>query len=251
MKIPPLKSTGLLTDIRYFIFNKPEEPTLIRFANWRERLTYSQSIMQRIGIDVTKYSVLNIHRIGIETPVRYVYEELLRWDGDSTCWPNNIASVLRLNGELEHIQIYLLGRRKYPLGLKKGPLGFDIIPLFSLNALRFQHFPGVSDDNARYLLYDSSGGYPIGIFTMYVRSAIPERGEQEQAQLFMAVGFNFYGREYSPSLSIVNRIWEGVHNRVTANVLSRFKQLCEWRFQRLCNGRCTTLTEPERTTAPK
>jgi hypothetical protein len=238
MKVPPHESSSLLTDIRHFMLQRPAVPTLIRFDSYAEKENYSQSIMQRIGIDVKKYSVLNIHRIGIETPVRYVYEELLRWDGNSTCWPNKIASVFRLNGELEHIQIFLLGGRKYPLGLKNGLFGFNFIPLFCLNALRFQHLPGLSDDNARYLLYDSSGGYPIGIFTMYVRSAIPERGETEQAQLFMAVGFNFYGLEHSPNLSIINRIWEGIHNRVTANVLNRFKRLCEWRFQRLLNGRC-------------
>ena len=247
MKVPPLDSSGLLTDIRYFILQKPALPTLIRFDTYAEKEKYSRSIMQRIGIDVKKYSVLNIHRIGIETPVRYVYEELLRWDGDSTCWPNRIASVYREDGELEHIRIFLLGRRKYPLGFKYGLFGLNFLTLFVLIALRFQHLPGLSVDNARYLLYDCSGGYPIGIFTMYVRTAIPERGETEQAQLFMAVGFNFYGREYSPNLSIINRIWEGVHNRVTANVLNRFKQLCEWRFQRLRNGRCdmTGCSSPE------
>jgi hypothetical protein len=243
MKVPPLKSLNLLDDIRFFMFHRPAVPTLIKFANRSEKLAYNHSIMQRIGIDVNKYSVLNIHRIGVEAPVRYVYEELLRWDGNSTCWPNHIASVFRLDGELEHIQIYFLGRRNYPLGIERLPFGLDFIPLFSLNALRFQHLPGISDDNARYLLYKSSGGYPIGIFTMYVRTAIPERGERAQAQLFMAVGFNFYGKEHNPNLSIVNKIWEAVHNRVTSNVLSRFKQLSEWRFQRLCNGRCTSMTE--------
>jgi hypothetical protein len=238
MRIPPLRSRGLVTDIRHFVLRKPPVPTLIRFVSRAERMTYSRSIMQRIGVDVNKYSVLNIHRIGIETPVRYVYEELLRWDGNSTCWPNHIASVFKLEGELEHIQIFLFGKRSYPLGMKYGLFGFEFIPLFCLNAIRFQHLPGLSDDNARYLLYESTGGYPIGIFTMYVRTAIPEREEQEQAQLFLAVGFNFYGREMGPDPGIINKLWEGIHNRVTANVMNRFKQLCEWRFQRLRDGRC-------------
>ena len=224
MKVPPEKSHGIVSDIRFFILHKPVIPTLIEYSSEAEREDYSHRIIQRIGIDVTKYSVLNIHRIGIEVPVRYVFEELLSWDGDSTCWPNHIAAVDRLDGRLEKIQIFLLGRKKWK-------------PLFSLNAIRFQHLPGPSDDNARYLLFDSTGGYPIGIFAMYVRSSIAEQGETEQTQLFFAVGFNFYGKVSRSKLNIVNIVWEKIHNRVTSNILNRFKQLCEWRFQRLQDGR--------------
>ena len=237
MKAPPKRSRGLMSDFRFFFLHRPKLPTLIKFSNETERENYSNSIMQRIGIDVSKYSVLNIHRIGIQVPVQYVFEELLQWDGDSTCWPNNLANVERLKGELEHIQIFFLGHKKYPFGLKNGIFGFKFIPLFCLNAIRFQHLPGLSDDNARYLLYDSSGGYPIGIFTMYVRSPIAERGEVEPAQLFLAVGFNFYGKENRSKINIINKIWEQIHNRVTTNVLNRFKQLCEWRFQRVQDGK--------------
>jgi len=237
MKGPPKRSQGLLSDFRYFFLHRPEKPTLIKFANETERENYSHSIMQRIGIDVTKYSVLNIHRIGIQVPVQYAFEELLQWDGDSTCWPNHLATVYRIEGSLEHIQIFFWGRKSYPFGLRNGFFGFKFIPLFSLNAIRFQHIPGLSDDNARYLLYDSSGGYPIGIFTMYVRSPITEREEIEPSQLFLAVGFNFYGKESKSKIKPVNKIWEQVHNRVTANVLNRFKQLCEWRFQRIQDGK--------------
>ena len=224
MKTPPEKSRGILSDIRFFLLHKPDIRTLIEFSNEAEKEDYSHRIMQRTGLDVTQYSVLNIHRIGIEVPVRYVFEELLSWDGDSTCWPNHIATVDRLDGRLEKIQIFLLGLKKFK-------------PLFSLSALRFQHLPGISDDNARYLLYDSSGGYPIGIFSMYVRSPIVEHNELEQAQLFFAVGFDFYGKACSSNINIVNKIWEKIHNRATSNILNRFKQLCEWRFQRLQNGR--------------
>lgn len=234
---PPERSNGILSDISFFLLPKPSIPTLIKFESKEEREDYSHRIMQRIGIDIFKYSVLNIHRIGIEVPVRYVFEELLQWDGDSTCWPNHIAKVERMNGRLEHIQIFLFGRRKYPFGLKKSFFGLKYIPLFNLNAKRFQRVPSLSDDNARYLLYESSGGYPIGIFTMYVRSAVEERGEVEKAQLFFAVGFNFYGRESKSKINIVNNVWEQIHNRVTRNVLNRFKQLCEWRFQRIQDGR--------------
>jgi len=224
MKAPPEKSHGILSDIRFFILYKPAIRTLIEFSSEEEKKEYSFRIMQRIGIDVTRYSVLNIHRIGIDVPVRYVFEELLSWDGDSTCWPNHIASVDRLDGRLEKIQVFLLGQKKFK-------------PLFSLNAKKFQHLPGISDDNARYLLYDSSGGYPIGIFAMYVRSSIAEQKEVEQTQLFFAVGFDFYGKVQSSNINLVNKVWEKIHNRVTSNILNRFKQLCEWRFQRLQDGR--------------
>ncbi len=236
MKVPPQKSRGILTDIKYFFLNKPKVPTLIKFANEEEKKAYSHRIIQRIGIDVLKYSVQNIHRIGIRTPVRYVFEELIQWDGHSSCWPNHIATVERLNGQLEHIKIYLLNCRKYPLGFKKSFFGLKYIPLFYLNAIKFQFLPGPADDNARYLLYSSSGGYPIGIYAMYARSSIAIQKEIERTQLFFAVGFNFYGREDGKRITIINKIWEKVHNRVTANVLNRFKQLCEWRFERIQNG---------------
>jgi len=237
MKVPPSRSNGLLSDISLFFLHKPKIPTLVKFKTETEREDYSHRIMQRLGIDVSKYSVLNIHKIGIDVPIRYAFEEILQWDGDSTCWPNHIATVERMDGQLEHIQIHLLGQKKYPLGFKKTFFGLKFIPLFSLHAMKFQHLPGPSDDNARFLLYKSSGGYPIGIFTMYVRSSIAERGEIEQAQLFIAVGFNFYGKDTWVNTGIINNIWEKVHNRVTANVMNRFKQLCEWRFQRIQEGR--------------
>lgn len=224
MKSPPERSRNIFTDIRHFILHKPSIHTLIEFSGEAEREDYSHRIGQRIGIDVTKYTVLNIHRIGIEVPVRYVFEELLHWDGDSTCWPNHIASIDRLDGQLEKIQIFLFGFKK-------------IKPLFSLDEKKFQHIPGISDDNARYLLFDSHGGYPIGFFSMYVRSAIPEQKETEQAQLFFSVGFDFYGKVGGLDISIINKIWEKIHNRATSNILNRFKQLCEWRFQRLQDGR--------------
>jgi len=65
MKAPPEKSRGIVSDIRFFIFHKPAIRTLIEFSNAAEREDYSHRIMQRTGIDVTQYSVLNIHRIGI------------------------------------------------------------------------------------------------------------------------------------------------------------------------------------------
>jgi hypothetical protein len=232
---PPIRSKGILSDIRYFILHKPDTPTLIRFNSEEERENYSQRIMQRLGISVFNYTVLNIHKIGLAVPVRYVFEELLHWSGDSTCWPNHIATVDRINGHLEHIQIFLFGRKKYPLGFKKGIFGLKYIPLFNLDAIKFQHLPDPSDfDNARYLLYKCSGGYPIGIFSMYARSSVADQEEKEQTQLFLVVGFNFYGKEHKHGPeTLINKIWEKIHNRVTANIMNRLKQLCEWRFQKV------------------
>jgi len=104
-----------------------------------------------------------------------------------------------------------------------------------MNAIRIKRVPDPFDfDNARYLLYECSGGYPIGIFFMYVRSSIEDMGETEQSQLFLTVGFNFYGKQdWSSRLRIVDRIWQIIHNRVTSNVVSRIKQLAEWRLNKM------------------
>ena len=85
-------------------------------------------------------------------------------------------------------------------------------------------------------LYESSGGYPIGIFSVYVRSPIAEQNEKEHTQLFVLVGFNFYGKEDWSKKKTINNLWESIHDRVTANVLNRFKQLCEWRFEKIQEG---------------
>ncbi len=234
---PPTRSRGILADTRFFFLHKPAVQTLISFNSEEERKNYSQRIIQRLGIAVDDYSVLNIHKIGIEAPVRYVFEELLNWDGDSTCWPNHIAAVERQDGQLEHIRIFLLGMKKYPFGFKKSLLGLKFVPLFSLNAIKFQHLPNPSDfDNARYLLYNCSGGYPIGIFSIYARSSIAAQQEEEQTQLFIVVGFDFYGKKNWSKIHIIDSVWEKIHNRVTANVMNRFKQLCQWRFQKIREG---------------
>ena len=220
-KKPPSRSKGLLTDIINFMIHKPEQSTLIKFKTAEERDEYNQRVIQRIGIDPNSYSVLNIHKIGIEAPLSYVFNELLQWNGDSTCWPNHIAKVDRIENDLKHIKILLFG--------------FKRIPLFLLNAIRFKEVPDCFDfDNARYLLYECSGGYPIGVYSMYVRSSIPDMGETEHCQLIFAVGFNFYGKEdWQKHRRWVNRLWEMVHNRVTANVLNRIKQLSEWRIDKI------------------
>lgn len=230
---PPSRCRGLLSDVRAFLLHRPAVRTLIRFRTKGEREEYRERIMKRLGIRVEQYGVLNIHKIGIEAPVERVFKDLLDWDGDSTCWPNHIAQVERQGGALEHIKIFLLGRRTYPFGLKKGLFGFKFVPLFNLDELKFRREADPHDAvNGHYLLYKCSGGYPIGFFAMYVRAAVAGQEEKEETQLYMLVGFNFYGRKDWSGPHFFNRLWERVHNRVTANVMNRFKQLCEWRAHR-------------------
>ncbi|NQU85469.1 MAG: hypothetical protein HQ541_06885 [Mariniphaga sp.] len=231
---PPSRSKGVISDFLNFMWHKPKIPTLIKFDSEEKRQEYNQRVMQRVGIDVNKYSVLNIHQVGVDAPVSYVFNELLNWNGDSTCWPNHIAKVERVDDKIEKIRILTFGWSKYPFGFKKNFLGLNLIPLFYLNSIRIKEIPDSFDfDNARYLLYRCSGGYPIGIFTMYVRSSIAEMGETAQSQLSFAVSFNFYGKEGPVRRKLINRIWEAIHNRVTANVLNRVKQLSEWRIEKM------------------
>jgi hypothetical protein len=119
----------------------------------------------------------------------------------------------------------------------KSFFGIKLIPLFLLKAIQIKSQPDSFDfDNARYLLYKCSGGYPIGIFAMYVRSSLRGLGEKGQSQLFFGVGFNFYGdKKWKEKRKLVNRIWEVVHNRVTTNVLNRMKKLSEWRIDNMKN----------------
>ena len=228
---PPSRSKNIFSDVINFCIHKPDIPTLIKFNTRKERENYSQRIMQRLGIDVSKYGILNIHQIGINAPTKYVFEELIKWDGDSTCWPNFIANVSRTEKSLDQLTFYLFGLKKYPMGLNKL---IRVKPLFHMKAIKLQTTPDeMESDNARYLLYKSSGGYPIGVFSMYVRSSIAGQDEKEESQLFLMVGFNFYGKKAWSQKRFINRIWELIHDRVTANTLNRIKQLSEWRFQKM------------------
>jgi len=223
---------GLFADIRGFLLHTPEIPTLVPFETEAEREEHSGRILQRIGMDVSEYSVLNVHRIGIEAPVRLVFEELLKWDSDTLTWPRHLALPERIDGNIEHIDVFLLGRKRTLFGIWNGFLGLRFIPLFRMDALEIRDTPTPADvDNARYLLYGCSGGYPIGIFVLYARSPIIDSGEAEQTQLFCGVGFNFYGEMNWGGPKIVNRVWEMVHNRVTGNVLNRIKSRCESDFR--------------------
>jgi len=234
---PPSKSSGLFSDFRNFLWNKPKISTLIKFTSEEKRNEYNSRILQRVGEGVDRYTVLNVHHIGIEAPVSYVFNELLNWNGDSSCWPNHIAKIERIDDDIQAIRVLPFGWKKYPFGGVKSFLGMKFIPLFLLNSIRIKRVPDPFDfDNARYMLYKCSGGYPIGIFMMYVRSSIADMGETEQSQLYLTVGFNFYGKEYQSKWAFINKIWEAIHNRVTANVLNRIKQLSEWRLAKMESG---------------
>lgn len=232
-KHPPPRSTNLFSDVRNFLIHSPEIETLVKTDSEAAREEYNQRVLQRVGIDVNKNCILNIHKIGINAPVSYVFNELLNWNGDSTCWPNHVARVERIDNMIEQIRILPFGWKHYPFPFRKSLFGLHIIPLFNLNSIRIKHIPDPYDfDNARYLLYRCTGGYPIGIFIMYVRSSIEELGEKTSSQLLFAVSFNFYGKEKQAN-KFVNKMWEMVHNRVTSNVLNRIKQLSEWRIEKI------------------
>lgn len=71
---------------------------------------------------------------------------------------------------------------------------------------------------------------------MYARSAVESLAEFEQTQLFLAVSFNFYGRDKGLVPSVMHKGWQGIHNRVTSNVMNRFKRLFEAKFASLKAG---------------
>jgi len=215
-KFPLVKSNGVLSDIWWYVIRNPEYNTLVKYNSKEERETFSVTIMQRIGIDVHHFRLLNIHQIGIEAPAGYIFDELMRWRGDAICWPNHIARI-HLGPGKENIVITLLGR---------------YIKLFSMKAIRIQQIPAPNDtDNARYFLYNCSGGYPIGVFSLFMRSSIPERDENEMSQLIFLTSFNFYGKQFLSGIKPLRKAWEFVHNRVTSHVACRFKQLVEWSFE--------------------
>jgi hypothetical protein len=228
-KTAPTRSTNLFTDIIQYLVKKPPIDTLVDHHKSDSRGDMGKRILQRTGIDVDNYKMLNIHRVGIDAPASYVFDELMNWSGDSICWPNHLARVSLQDDKLEHIKIY-------GLGINIRFLGLNLFHLFDLSAIRIQRVPSNSDfDNARYLLYECKGGYPIGVFSMYVRTPIADREEEkEMSQLFMMVSFDFYGKQRM-RLKLLNRLWEKIHNRVTSNMVYRFKELCEWKFESFQN----------------
>jgi hypothetical protein len=246
----PGQSRSIVSDIRRFVFHKPTIPTLMEAKSDALREDYEHRIRQRIDLSVSEYAIMNIHKIGIAAPASFVFEEFLDWQTVLRCWPGHIATLERVNGDFEHLQVYLLGRKKRFLGLKYDLLGLNVVPLFTMKTIRMLRVPEPSDfDSQRYVLYECSGGYPVGVFCCYVRSSISELEETEQSQVFMAVVFNFYGKKNWPEKHIVNMAWEKIHNRVTANILNRFKQLCEFKFK--ADGATIKAIDPENFTTRK
>lgn len=216
----PRGSGGLLDDVRHYVLAHPRDPTALRFANVAVRTRYERRILQRLGVRVADYAILNIHRIGIEAPAVLVWEEIEAWDAGSGFWPDRLARVERGTHRLDDLRVALLGRSPWTL--------------FRMTLLRQQNVPRAGEiDNARFLLYRCSGGYPIGVFALYVRTAIAEEGEAEQTQVFFVVAFNFYGSDLLSRLPMLRAPWQWVHDRVTGNVLGRLKRRCEADYARL------------------
>jgi len=233
MKTAKARRDGLFSDIGTFFLSRPAIPTLIDFPTRREREDYGQRIMQRIGVDVSGYAVLNIHRVGIDAPVSYVFEEAQNWGEGLSCWPNWIATLEPCEADPPHIDVRLFGGLRRTQRMMQRLFGPRFGRLFRLTSRRRQAVPDPANfDNARYLFFECSGGYPIGVMAVYVRSPIAGLGETGQSQFFLAVGFDFYGRKNWPRIGIINRLWEAVHNRVTGNVLNEFKRACEERCRR-------------------
>jgi len=232
-----VSKAGIFADVRNFILHRPAIPTLVEYTTRAEREDYGTRIMQRIDVSVEQYAILNIHRIGVDAPVSFVFEQFRTWEPRSVWWPNHIARLEAADRALKHIRVFFLGRKKHFLGLKFPFFGLNVIPLFDMHVLKVLEVPDALDsDNARYMLYRCGGGYPVGIVVVYVRSPIRDRGEPDRTHVFFAVGFNFYGKEDWPERHIINSVWETIHNRVTGNVLNCFKTECEARFAEVLGG---------------
>ena len=150
LNYPPSSSKNVFTDAWHFLIHSPKINTLVKTDTEEKRQEYNQRVMQRVGVQIDKNRVLNIHQIGVNAPVSYVFNELLNWNGDSTCWPNHVARVERINDQLEQIKILPFGWSKYPFRFMKSFLGLHIIPLFYLKSIRFKQVPDTFDfDNAR------------------------------------------------------------------------------------------------------
>ena len=232
----PEESSSLVSDVAGFVLQRPEiaTPVAVESDSWRE--DYTLRIAQRTGVDVSVYSILNIHRIGIDAAVEVVFEEVERWNGGSYTWPDHIATIEEIPDEPDGFRVIFLGHTAIIRWLRKR-LGPQFGMLFRATVVEARRVPNVQDlDNARFFLWNCSGGYPIGVFSIFVRSAIPERGEAEPTQVFFAVGFNPFGHAFLGRIGLIRTAWQAVHDSVTSNVLNRFKRQCEDSFRDLQQG---------------
>ncbi len=230
---PYKKSNSIFSDIKYFFFNKPEQKTFIDLKRNGDRKRYNKLIFERTGYDVGDYTLLNIHQIGVNTPVDYLFEELMRWNSDSCWWPNHIAKVHVLDNNLSHIDVFLFGKLNFKHRNREKSPEFHLLRLFNLSILKKiqKEDNGDTHENAHYLFYKCSGGYPIGVFSLFTRNSIPENNEDCESQLFMMVSFNPHGIKSLSKVKFFARIWEAIHNRVTTNSLTRIKNYCELNYQ--------------------
>ncbi|MHC5114453.1 MAG: hypothetical protein ACYTGP_08510 [Planctomycetota bacterium] len=227
----PAHSRSVWSDVRLFLLGRPPIATLIDSTSPEGRERYTRRIHQRLGLSVEGYSILNIHRIGIDASDAFVFDVLLQWRDVTRCWPDHLAKLVREPDRPGRIDVLLLGRQHGLPGIRRELFGLNVVPLFTMRLARVQEEPGRGEfEDARYLLYECTGGYPAGIFCAYVRPSIPAEGEREQTQMFLAVGFNFYGKPEPRRTRLRDRAWELIHNRVTGNILNRLKQTCEARL---------------------
>jgi len=221
----PVKGSNIFSDIRNFFFKKPKIDTLVNISSAKTREDFSYRILQRIGQETEDYKLLNIHKVSVNIPVMYVFDEVLNWNWESAYWPSHITKFIPNDSDKHDGKVYLFR----PLRIRKRTFGYR---LFKLKLIKLHETPyDCYNDNARYLVYRCSGGYPIGLFSIYARSSIADMKENGMSQLFFVVGFNFFGIKLFTKIKFIKRLWEIIHNRVTANVLNRFKQLCEARFE--------------------
>lgn len=226
------KSTSILTDIKYFFFEKPGIETFIKINTPSDREYYNDLVHNRIGEEISNYKLLNIHRIGIQAPAEFIFNELMNWGSDSCWWPNHIAKVNVLDAERSKINIFLFGNLSLKPKKMNRPPGFHLLRLFNLTLIKKeQNRDKQSDENVHFLLYKCSGGYPIGIFNLFTRNSDPERNESGLSQLFMMVGFNPHGIKFLSRIKLITKPWEKIHNRVSSNALFRIKKYCEANYQ--------------------
>ena len=74
---PPSASRNLITDFFNFFLHQPKIPTLVMLNSLRSREEYTKRVLQRIGIEVSGYSVLNFHKVAINAPVNVIFGEFI------------------------------------------------------------------------------------------------------------------------------------------------------------------------------
>jgi len=203
---------GLWSDFVSFFLRRPRERTLIDLSSPGARAEYDQRVFERLGISVADNDVLNIHRIGIDAPDALVWDVWSRRDANTLYWPTRIAFPAWHDGNGAEGKLLLFGH--------------PALPIFRADLIRRCEVPADSDPNrARYALYRCSGGYPMGVFAMYVRPRTAA-DDTDATQVFFLVAFDFFGKKQWLGTRAVRPIWEPIHNRVTSHVLNRFKAHC-------------------------